>query len=211
MMGEQVVADVEVAPVRAPRDARVWMRRLREEHERSEKKEVGVQGGGTMGSSALGPRGPSAPAPSTNPEPPADPAAATPPRAPSASRSHHPRPREEGGGGPGWRNHGFLRLGAARPERTPEGPPPSEAIERRSPRAARSKTEPPRPAIESRSPRAQRDQRATHGEKRKRPPEAPRGPERVRHAASQQIVPRGIRTPVATVKGWSPGPLDDGD
>ncbi len=26
-----------------------------------------------------------------------------------------------------------------------------------------------------------------------------------------ESVPRGIRTLVATVKGWSPGPLDDGD
>ena len=24
-------------------------------------------------------------------------------------------------------------------------------------------------------------------------------------------VPKGIRTPVTTVKGWCPGPLDDGD
>ena len=24
-------------------------------------------------------------------------------------------------------------------------------------------------------------------------------------------VPKGIRTPVSTVKGWCPGPLDDGD
>lgn len=34
---------------------------------------------------------------------------------------------------------------------------------------------------------------------------------RRRRARKWRSVPRGIRTLVATVKGWSPGPLDDGD
>lgn len=42
--------------------------------------------------------------------------------------------------------------------------------------------------------------------------DAGRGPRNTRnHAGKTVSVPRGIRTLVATVKGWSPGPLDDGD